>query len=152
MPWLGSAFGGHMHSGSNSASGGAPNLAYNGHARPASVLVVEDEVLIRLPVSEYLRERGYRVLEASTAQEAQAVLDAGEPIEVVFSDINMPGALNGIALAQWTRARYPGVKVILTSGALTPGAVAQDVGELPFLTKPYPYDVLLTEIERALGA
>ncbi len=55
----------------------------NGHQRPSTILVVEDEILIRMPVADYLRDCGYRVLEASDAVEAQALLRAGEPIEIM---------------------------------------------------------------------
>jgi DNA-binding NtrC family response regulator len=78
--------------------------------------VVEDEVLIRLPLAEYLRDCGYRVFEASNVAEAKAVLDADTPVDLVFSDVNMPGNGNGFALAVWIRERHPDTKVLLTSG------------------------------------
>jgi CheY-like chemotaxis protein len=65
-----------------------------------TILVVEDEVLIRLPLAEYLRDCGYRVFEASNVAEAKAVLDADTPVDLVFSDVNMPGNENGFALAR----------------------------------------------------
>jgi CheY-like chemotaxis protein len=64
-----------------------------------TILVVEDEVLIRLPLAEYLRDCGYSVFEASNVAEAKAVLDADTPVDLVFSDVNMPGNENGFALA-----------------------------------------------------
>jgi DNA-binding NtrC family response regulator len=73
-------------------------------------------VLIRLPLAEYLRDCGYRVFEANNVAEAKAVLDADTPVDLVFSDVNMPGNENGFALALRIRQRHPDTKVILTSG------------------------------------
>ncbi|HKU96143.1 MAG TPA: response regulator [Vineibacter sp.] len=124
----------------------------NGPQRPPTLLVVEDEVLVRMPVADYLRDCGYRVLEASTAAEAQAVFNAKEPIEIVISDVNMPGDMNGFALAKWIREEHPGVKVILTSGINNMAKNAEDVcSDGPFLEKPYTYDNLAAHIRRLLS-
>jgi CheY-like chemotaxis protein len=66
-----------------------------------TVLLVEDEVLIRLGVAEHLREAGFNVVEAATATEAREIMLAGVAIDLVFSDINMPGELDGVGLAKW---------------------------------------------------
>jgi DNA-binding NtrC family response regulator len=125
----------------------------NGHQRPSTVLVVEDEILIRMPVADYLRDCGYRVLEASNASEAQAMFKAGEPIEIVFSDVNMPGEMNGFGLAQWVRQEYPDVRIILTSGIANTARNAEQVcGDGPFLEKPYSYEKLAAHIKRLLGS
>ena len=80
-----------------------------------TVLVVEDEVLIRLVIAQYLRDCGYRVIEAVHADEALVVLSKSElEIDVVFTDVEMPGgSMDGFALAQWVRANRPGIDVIL---------------------------------------
>jgi CheY-like chemotaxis protein len=84
-------------------------------AKPAVVVVVEDEILLRLAISEYLRDCGYRVIEAASADEAVLVLTKSElEVDVLFSDIELPGAMDGFALAHWTRANRPGLEVILT--------------------------------------
>jgi CheY-like chemotaxis protein len=85
-----------------------------------TVLVVEDEVLIRLEVSEYLRGQGFRVLETANADEAKELLSSGERIEVLFSDVSMPGSIDGLELAYWVRENQPWVEVILTSGNSRP--------------------------------
>ena len=124
----------------------------NGHHHSSTVLVAEDEILVRMTVSDYLRDAGYRVIEVSNADEARAVFAAGEPIELVFSDVNMPGQMNGLALAEWIRIRYPDVKVILTSGArdvIRPVVEARP-DEL-FLLKPYSYEELRASIRRLLA-
>jgi CheY-like chemotaxis protein len=89
---------------------------------PKTVLVVEDETLIRMAVAESLRDAGYRVLEASCADEATSLLGAYGDIAVLFTDIQMPGPLNGAALTHFVRTHYPGVTVIATSGAQRPQA------------------------------
>lgn len=124
----------------------------NGPQRPSTILVVEDEILIRLPVCDYLRDCGYRVLEAASVAEAQAVFRMGEPIEIVFSDVNLIGELNGFALARWVREAYPDVKVILTSGVTRMAEKAADLcDEGPILEKPYAYEALADHIKRLLG-
>ena len=88
--------------------------------RLPAVLVVEDEVLVRAEATEYLRNQGFRAIEAANADEARQILSSGERIEVLFSDINMPGSMDGLALAYWVRENHPWVEVILTSGDSRP--------------------------------
>ena len=80
-----------------------------------TVMVVEDEVLVRIDVSEYLRSQGFRVVEAANADEAKQILSSGERVEVLFSDVNMPGSMDGLALAYWVREHQPWTEIILTS-------------------------------------
>jgi DNA-binding response OmpR family regulator len=116
-------------------------------------LVVEDDVLIRLSVGEFLRHANYRVLEASNADEARAILESREPVELVFTDVDMPGEMNGFELAQWVRRQYPDVGVLLTSGVENLGETrgyGREHG--PVLRKPYALDLVLTHIKRLLLA
>jgi DNA-binding NtrC family response regulator len=103
--------------------------------RQRVVLVVEDEILVRSPVAEFLRMAGYKVIEAANATEAVAVFVSGAVIDLVFSDVDMPGAVDGIGLTHWISRHYPGIHVMLTSGiahaARTKGIAAA------FLPKPY---------------
>jgi CheY-like chemotaxis protein len=103
--------------------------------RQPMVLVVEDEILIRSAIAEYLRTSGCTVVEAANAEEAIAVFAAGVMIEVVFSDIHMPGAMSGLSLARWVHQRDPGIRVVLTSGNAD-SARAAEVAEA-FFQKPY---------------
>lgn len=80
------------------------------------VLVVEDEVLIRLSVSDHLRQCGFEVLECASGDEARSTFLSGVRVDMVFSDINMPGPRDGIELALWVENNYPNAVVILTSG------------------------------------
>jgi CheY-like chemotaxis protein len=108
------------------------------------VLVVEDEILVRLTVSAYLRDCGYDVLEAGHAGEAIRVLEAGLRVDAVFSDINMPGGMDGFELAAWIAARRPYIKVMLTSGHPRNLLDGQPDG---ILAKPYRQ----AEVVRRLG-
>jgi CheY-like chemotaxis protein len=121
---------------------------------PGAVLVVDDEVLIRMALSEYLRDCGYTVREAASAEEAQDVLLAGHHVDILFSDIRLPGQ-DGVALATWARANFPSVSVFLASGYVQ---AAQEAANLcndlnlegPVLTKPYDYQGLASQIRTAL--
>ena len=82
----------------------------------ATVLVTDDDVLTRIAVSEYLRDCGYRVIEASGGLEAKTVLTNGPEIHVLFADARLAGDDNGFALAQWARRNRPGLQVLLSTG------------------------------------
>jgi two-component system, response regulator PdtaR len=110
-----------------------------------TVLVAEDEVLVRFALCDGLVDRGVRVLEAGTADEAIHVLEAEPDIDLVFSDIRMPGALNGFDLARWVHAHRPRTAVILTSGDAPKAALAADSDE-PFIPKPYDVDLVIERI------
>lgn len=120
-------------------------------ANPSTILVVEDEILIRLTVADYLRECGFHVLEASNADEAVSVLEAEVEVDIVFSDIQMPGSMDGFALARWIRRHHPRVRVLLTSGLGRTSAVARDLcEENPLMPKPYDHGSLLERLKDML--
>ena len=77
------------------------------HHDMQTVLVVEDEMMVRMPIAEYLRDCGYTVLEAADASEAIATINAEGPVSLVFSDIRMPGKMDGFGLAEWFQSHYP---------------------------------------------
>jgi CheY-like chemotaxis protein len=132
-------------------AGGGVNRSGNGNPVPSTILVIEDEILIRLAVSDYLRSGGYRVIEGSTGEEAQRVFQAGEPIEILFSDIDLGSGMDGFVLAAWVRANYPTVRILLTSGI---AKLAEDAAHLcdgPLLAKPYSHTSLEDRIKRLLG-
>jgi CheY-like chemotaxis protein len=119
--------------------------------KPPVVLVVEDEILIRMDVADLLTDAGYRVIGEVNADHALAVLSVRSDVDVLFTDINMPGLLNGSALARIVDMRWPGIAIIVTSGAGRPAP-----GELPdtarFPPKPYPPSVLVETVKAALAA
>jgi CheY-like chemotaxis protein len=80
------------------------------------VLLVEDEALIRLAVAEDLRAEGFQVIEARDAADAMSVLRSGERVDLLFTDVQMPGQMDGVALAAWTRDRHIQVLLAITSG------------------------------------
>ena len=81
-----------------------------------TVLVIEDDVLIRLAVADHLRHCGYDVLEAQNGQEAIRLLDDGAPVDVVFTDVQMPGAIDGFGVVRWLREHRPKLPVLIASG------------------------------------
>jgi CheY-like chemotaxis protein len=116
---------------------------------PPSVLLVEDDVLVRTCTAAYLRERGLDVIEASDAHEAIRVMEAKVRVDIVFSDINMPGSIDGFGLAHWVRSERPGLEVILTSGGRHGAGAADQAG--PILAKPYNHAALERRIRAVLG-
>jgi CheY-like chemotaxis protein len=80
-----------------------------------TILLVEDELLIRLMMAEQLKSRGFAIIEAADADEAVAMLSGGLPFELLLADVKMPGTLDGVELARLVRPKLPTVKVILGS-------------------------------------
>lgn len=99
-----------------------------------TVLVVEDETLIRELVAKELEEAGYTVVIANDADQAIAILEARQDIRLVFTDINMPGSMNGLKLAAAVRDRWPPVHIIITSGKVRPLEIPANA---LFIPKPY---------------
>ena len=110
-----------------------------------TVLVVEDEILLRMAAAGALREQGFVVAEAANAEEALAILQSDMNVDVVFSDVNMPGSMDGICLARIIRAEYPEIKVVVTSGHVQSAGAAGDVAG--FVSKPYNLLTLAAQIE-----
>jgi CheY-like chemotaxis protein len=115
---------------------------------PPSVLLVEDEALVRALLAEELRNHGLLVVEAADADEAWAYLQTGGHVDLVFSDVTMPGAMNGFELVRRVKAQYPQMKTIVTSGYAGPVNIA-DVGV--FLPKPYRLDIAAKITLQSLG-
>ena len=100
--------------------------------KPTAVLIVEDEPLVRFCAVQTVEEAGFDVIEAANADEAIAILESRQDIRVVFTDIHMPGSMDGLKLAHAVRDRWPPIKIIVTSGrgGGRPGGFA---GRWPFL-------------------
>ena len=113
------------------------------------LLLVDAEELVRTPLAQYLRECGYRVLEATSSEEAQKLLSQGsQTIDVVLADIQtLQGS--GFAFAGWVRENKPGVRVLLAG---TIAAAARRAGDLceeePPIRKPYDHQIVLDRIRR----
>jgi len=122
-------------------------------AAPGTILVVEDEVLIRLMITEYLREFGYTVLEARNGDEAAKLLDGEGSIDVVFSDVRMPGRIDGLALAKWIARNRPEIGVLLTSAYVAPADLADSGSAVSgLLRKPYTPGEVLSRIRDLTSA
>lgn len=116
---------------------------------PKEVLVVEDEPLTRMVAADALADGGIMAWEAGDADEALAVLDRHPRIGLVFTDVNMPGEMDGLGLAHEVAGIRPDVKVIVTSGAAT--VTADDLPtEGTFLPKPYPPQQLVSIVAKKL--
>jgi CheY-like chemotaxis protein len=105
-------------------------------AKRAVILIVEDDVLIRMDAAQMIAVGGFDVIEAANADEAIGILETRLDITVVFTDIQMPGSMDGLKLAAAVRDRWPPIKIVATSGHVT-----IDRDDLPdggrFLPKPY---------------
>jgi CheY-like chemotaxis protein len=116
-----------------------------------SVLVVEDEALVRMDIVSHLEDAGFLVLEAANADQAIAMLDASPDIRLLFTDIDMPGTMDGLKLAAAVRDRWPPVKIIVTSG----NRLLDDT-DLPdgsvFFSKPYVHLAILNSMRQLLSA
>jgi signal transduction histidine kinase/CheY-like chemotaxis protein len=128
---------------------GAPTPKMRDALPPGVVLLVEDDDSVAAAVSGMLTELGYRVVRAADAMSALAVIDRGEePIDVMFSDMVMPGAMDGAALAEAVLQRRPDLPVVLTTGFSDAAESAQRKG-LRLLAKPYRIEALAAELAAA---
>jgi CheY-like chemotaxis protein len=100
------------------------------------VLVVEDEALVRMNTADLIRDLGFEVIEAVDADHAIFLLESTPAITVVFTDIQMPGSMDGLRLAAVVRDRWPPVALLITFGKLNPPTADMPVGA-HFIQKPY---------------
>lgn len=130
----------------------APRQAPGPMGGKAAILVVEDEALVRMVIADHLRDTGYEVAETRSADEAVVLMENGLRVDMVFSDVNLPGTLNGIGLVRWLRNHRPETPVLLTSGAITTQDVPADLrGTCELLLKPYDIDEVVRRIEPLLA-
>jgi CheY-like chemotaxis protein len=122
----------------------APTAGANSDARrarvpnnlPVVVLVVEDDPLVLLSTADTIESAGYHALQAGNADEAMALLEMCPDIRIIFTDIEMPGSMDGVKLAACVRERWPPVAIIVTSGRIPASDIVLPIGSL-FLPKPY---------------
>jgi CheY-like chemotaxis protein len=118
-------------------------------ARPV-VLIVEDELLLRINAAEMIVEAGFDVIEAGNADEAIAILEKRPDIHIVFTDIQMPGSMDGLKLTRFVRGRWPPIKLVATSGR-----IALEEGDLPeggvFISKPYTSEKISATLRGLAG-
>jgi DNA-binding NtrC family response regulator len=118
---------------------------------PSTVLIVEDEILVRMHGTDILEEAGYVVIEAADADEALEILSRLDGVHLLFSDIDMPGSINGLDLAQLVHERWPHIRLLLTSGhhRLDDNHVPAD-GR--FVGKPWQHEALVGKVRELLAA
>jgi CheY-like chemotaxis protein len=123
-------------------------------AAPETVMVVDAEVLERMTISAYLRDCGYRVVEAAGADEALAVLGQADlPLAAVLAHVVLPGPMDGFGLARWIREHHQGVQVLLAGTPVRAAEQAADLcAEGPDLARPYEPQAVVDRIRRLLAA
>ncbi|MGZ8407962.1 MAG: ATP-binding protein, partial [Caulobacteraceae bacterium] len=125
----------------------APDPVTEESGRTGRVLVVEDDTAVSELAAELVREAGYEVVVAANADQGLKVLTAnGVGFDLVFSDIMMPGEMNGLEFARAVRERFPALPILLTTGYSE--AASAGPSEFPLLTKPYQLSDLLAAFER----
>ncbi len=117
-------------------------------AETQAILLVEDEVMVRMTLADQLRRAGYAVIEAANAQEALQVLCHTSHVNLLISDIRVPGAMSGLDLARTVRAQFPSLKVVLASGE---PASLERVDHHGFFRKPYRMTDLLVHVKKLIG-
>jgi DNA-binding response OmpR family regulator len=118
------------------------------------LLLVEPDLAVRIPLAQYLRECGYRVLEAITTDEAMMILrESGLPVALALVAVDAPGQVDGFGLAKWVRQNGLGVEIILAGSLARTAEKAGDICEDgPMLTKPYHHQILLERIKVLIAA
>jgi CheY-like chemotaxis protein len=121
--------------------------------KPETVLVIDNDVHVRLVIAEYLRTCGYRVVECANADEALAILRHSEIVlDLVLSDIEMPGTVDGFSLATWIRKNRPGLDVVLAGNVRRAADAAKDICDQgPTPQPPHP-DLIVDRIRRLMAA
>jgi len=114
-------------------------------ADPQTILVVEDEPLIRMSAVATLQDAGYWVLEAQNSADALDVLSRHSEISVMVTDVRMPGNMDGLALVTWVQLNNPAIRSIVVSGNAT-AAQAGKAGAFSFVRKPYLPDTIIQAV------
>jgi len=115
-----------------------------------TLLIAEDEFFIRLAIAEYLRDEGFEVIEAGNADEALTIFRSGKAIDLLFSDVRMPGTMDGCGLARRVREEWPATRVILTSGYSKELLNAEGRHDL-IVPKPYRPQTVLATIQSVMA-
>ena len=117
----------------------------------ANVLVVEDDPLLRMTAVDIAQDAGFATLEASGADQAIAILEDRDDIRIVFTDVNMPGSMDGLELAHTVRCLWPTIQVIVTSGQIAVKPRDLPTGGL-FFPKPYDPEMVTQALHRLAAA
>src|ERR1700686_4176577 len=115
-----------------------------------AILVVEDEMLLRMRAVDIVEDAGFTPIEAVNADEALAILESRSDIELLFTDIQMPGTMDGLRLAHAVHERWPSIKIILVSGKLVPTDAEKPV-DSRFFGKPLEVKQMIAEMQKMIG-
>ncbi len=116
-----------------------------------TILLVEDECIIRMASAAMLEDAGYVVIEATDADDALHTLHHHPEINVVITDVQMPGAIDGLELVEILTRDFPQIETLVTSGRASPREARQS-GATKFLTKPYSAAAIQTAVRAALAS
>ncbi|WP_332908814.1 response regulator [Sphingomonas mollis] len=119
----------------------------NGRPQEITVLVVEDEPMLRLLAVDMVEDAGFTALEAANSTEAVRILETRRDIQIVFTDVNMPQGIDGLDLATCIRDRWPWIEIIITSGKPFPINTPLPARSV-FYTKPYRQAQIIDQIKR----
>jgi two-component sensor histidine kinase/FixJ family two-component response regulator len=119
-------------------------------AVPPKVLVVEDEMMLRMRAVDIVEDAGFTAIEAVNADEALEILESRSDIELLFTDIQMPGSMDGLKLAHAVHQRWPSIKIILVSGKLTPTDAEKPIHSR-FFGKPLEMKQMIAEMQEMIG-
>lgn len=119
--------------------------------QPPTVLVVEDELVLRMRAVDIVEDAGFHALEAVNADEALSILESRSDISLLFSDIQMPGTMDGLKLAQAVHLRWPSIKIILVSGQVKP-TDDDKPADSRFFGKPVDVKEMISELRNMIGA
>jgi two-component system, response regulator PdtaR len=114
------------------------------------ILIVEDEFLLRMDSAEVIENAGFEVVQAVNADKPSKILTARSNIQVVFTDIQMPGTMDGLKLARFVRDRWPPIKIVATSGLVRVGEEDLPTGSV-LLPKPYRGDEVVAALRVLTG-
>jgi CheY-like chemotaxis protein len=117
---------------------------------PAVVLIVDDEMMLRMLAADMVQDAGYTSVEAVDADEAVAILESRSDIALMCTDIQMPGSMDGLGLARAVHERWPLIKIIVVSGQLNPSKVDLPPGS-SFFGKPLQAGQMIAEIHSMIG-
>jgi DNA-binding NtrC family response regulator len=115
-----------------------------------TILMVEDELLVRMAISSHLEDCGFDVLQAEDADEAVKLLLVHSEIDVVFTDVRMPGSMDGLGLAKWVIENRPHVAVLVASGDSAKDTVVKELCGAKAFSKPYSFEEVTQHIRQAL--
>src|SRR5436305_7154388 len=118
---------------------------------PANVLVVEDEMVLRTRAVDIVEDAGFTAVEAVNADEALSILESRSDISLLFSDIQMPGSMDGLKLAYAVHHRWPSIKIILVSGQVKLSDTDKPA-DSRFFSKPLEVRQMITELQEMVGA